>query len=312
LSTPSGSGRGALRVLLVHFNTPEMTARLVRSFPRQTPRGRAVFIHVLDNCSTPVNLGALRANIQGIEGVTLEVNSTNVGFGAGMNILAGNEVIDGSDILWLLNSDTELRPGCLELLEAELDSGDFAVISPLICSGGGEESWIWYCGGTISSPELRVQHLLYGRHLSEAPDRPFETEFITGAAPMVRASTFRALGCFPRGYFIYWEDTYLSWKAHTLGLRLGVVPSAHLWHEVGGSSGTGQSRTFYYWSTRNRFAFASDTGVPRRRLIFGRGGLESLRPLAKALLVERQGRLQKASAAIQGTIHGLRQAHTSG
>jgi GT2 family glycosyltransferase len=237
------------------------------------------------------------------------VSNENIGFGAGMNLLANSDVGDESDILWLLNPDTRLRAGCLELLEDELVSGDFAVVSPLIFSGDAGDYWIWYCGGSINTRVLRVRHHLYGCHLAEAPYRSFETEFVTGAAPMLRASTFLAVGGFPRGYFLYWEDTYFSWKARDLGFRLGVVPSAHLWHAAGASSGFGQSRTFYYWSARNRFTFASDIGVPRRQLIFGRGGLESLRTVAK-VLIEREGRLRKTSAAVRGILDGLRQGHT--
>jgi N-acetylglucosaminyl-diphospho-decaprenol L-rhamnosyltransferase len=298
-----------MHVLIVHFNTPDLTSRLVRDFPQQTPQGRTIVIHVLDNCSTSQNLSILRANIEGLQGVTLEVSNLNIGFGAGMNVLAENHAVDATDILWLLNPDTRLRAGCLELLEAELDSGDFAIVSPLIYSGDEADSWIWYCGGSISTRDLRPRHQLYGCQLADAPHSSFETKFVSGAAPMMRASTFRTVGGFPRGYFLYWEDTHFSWKARDLGFRLGVVPSAQLWHAVGASSGSGQTRTFYYWSARNRFAFASDIGVPRRRLIVGRGGLESLRPVAKALL-EREGRLSKASAAIRGTLDGLRQAHS--
>jgi GT2 family glycosyltransferase len=300
----SNSVRGALRVLTVHYNTPELTARLVREFARQTPGGRAVFIHVLDNGSTPDNRRALQAGLEGLPQVTLELSEINLGFGVGNNKLADSAVIDEADILWFLNSDTRPEPGCLERLENELDSGTFEIVSPLIYSGEGNDELIWYCGGNINTRDLRVQHQLFGARLSEAPDSPFETEFITGTSPMMRASTFRAIGGFPHNYFLYWEDTYLCWKARRLGFRLGVVPAARLWHEVGGSSG-GRSQTFYYWTTRNRFVFASDIGVPRRRLVLGRGAIESLRPLGWALLLERQGRVSKVSAALKGTIRGL-------
>lgn len=297
--------QGAMRVLTVHFNTPELTARLVRNMPKQTPRGRPVFVHVLDNCSTPENFMTLRADIEGLRGVTLEASHVNLGFGEGINVLARKHCQDESDILWLLNPDTQLRAGCVEQLENELDSGNFAVISPLIYSGESGKRWIWYCGGTISTRDLAVRHPLYGGDLSEAPTGCFETELVTGAAPMMRASTFRAVGGLPPGYFLYWEDTYFSYKARSLGFRLGVVPSAQIWHAVGASSGSGQSQTFYYWFARNRFLFAQDIGLPRRRLLVGRGGVESIRTVARALL-ERDGRLLKSAAAIRGTLDGLR------
>jgi len=295
-------------VLIVHFNTPNITSRLIQNFPRLTSRGRSVRVHVLDNCSSQQNLCNLRAQIGNLPTVDLEVSDTNIGFGAGMNYLAGSDDINGSDILWILNSDVALTPGCLDTLEDELDSGCFAAISPLIYSGSNTDSLIWYCGGSVSTPDLRAKLDLYGRRLSESPTCSFETQFLAGTAPMMRASTFRAVGGFPADYFLYWEDVYFSWKANQLGLRLGVVPTAQLWHAIGASSGSGLSRTFYYWSARNRFTFARDLGISRHRLVLGRGGVESLRPVARAVFVEREGRLSKAGAAIKGTLDGLRQS----
>jgi N-acetylglucosaminyl-diphospho-decaprenol L-rhamnosyltransferase len=305
----SNSTGGTLRILIVHFNTPDMTSRLIRDLPRETPQGRGIFVHVFDNCSTPQNLRTLRANVENIPGITLEASNENVGFGAGINALVEREDVGSSDILWILNSDTRVTTACLGLLEDQLDSGDFAVVSPLIYSGDAEHSSIWYCGGTMSTHDAIVRHQYQGARLTEAPSRPFETEFITGAAPMMLASTFRDVGGFPPGYFMYWEDAFFCWKARALGFRLGVVPSAHLWHAIGASSGSLESATYFYWSTRNRFAFARDTGVPRRRLMVGRAGLESLRPIARALLVGGEGRLSKTSAAIRGTLSGLRKPH---
>lgn len=227
-----------------------------------------------------------------------------------MNLLASRSDIEPSDILWLLNPDTRLDTGCLERLEKELDVGAFSIISPLIFSGDCQNAWIWYCGGSINRQSIRVQHLDYKLPLSDARRDVFETDFITGAAPMLRASTFRHLGGFPDNYFLYWEDTYLSWKAGQLGLRLGVVPGARLWHAGGASSG-GQARrsistTTYYWSARNRFVYARDTGVPRRRLLAGSGGLESFRLIAVAAL-ERERRLLKVRSAVHGMWDGFRQ-----
>jgi GT2 family glycosyltransferase len=138
----------------------------------------------------------------------------------------------------------------------------------------------------------------------------FETDFMTGAAPMMWVSTFRSVGGFPDDYFLYWEDTYFSWKAKKIGLRLGVVPAARLWHAGGASSGGLRRRsissTIYYWAARNRFVYARDTGLPRRQLMSGRGGLESMRLIVMALL-EREDRLRKIQSAIRGTYDGIRQ-----
>ncbi|MUL76170.1 glycosyltransferase family 2 protein [Mycolicibacterium sp. CBMA 226] len=306
----SSTSAGTLHTLIVHFNTPELTSALVRDMPCRTPAGRRLVVHILDNSSTESNLEVLRSNVRDIEFATIQASNENIGFGAGMNLLASRDDIESTDILWLLNPDTRLDSGCLERLESELDAGEFSIISPLIFSGDYPNTWIWYCGGSIDRESIRVQHLDYKSPLSGARRDVFETDFITGAAPMLRASTFRDLGGFPDRYFLYWEDTYLSWKAHQLGLRLGVVPTARLWHAGGAASG-GHARqsistTTYYWSARNRFVFARDTGVPRRRLLAGSGGIESVRLIAMAAL-EREERLLKIRSAVRGAWDGLRQ-----
>ncbi|WP_328351382.1 glycosyltransferase family 2 protein [Mycobacterium sp. NBC_00419] len=300
-----GSIADVLHVLTVHYNTPELTARLVTSFPTHTPAGREIRVHVLDNASQPQHLQTLHDAIDGVPGVTLDISRHNVGFGEGINRLAGRDDIAPSHTIWLLNPDTLLEPGCLEALEAELDAGRFAAVSPLIFSGEGKASWIWYCGGDISIQQLRVRHQLYGSPVTAAEQDPFDTEFVTGAAPMMRAATFHDIGGFRRGYFMYWEDAYFSWQIRQQGARLGVVPAARLWHAVGASSGYGQSRTFYYWSTRNRFTFAADIGLSRWQVVKGRRGLECLRPVVHALR-EKEGRYSKAGHAIRGTIDGFR------
>lgn len=309
MMTPvSDHGTATLHVLTVHFNTPEITAHLVQTFPRLSAQGRDVIIHVLDNASTPENLNKLTDSIAGIPHVTLTVSDRNLGFGEGVNRLFESYVPHDSDIIWILNPDTRLDEGCLEALEAQLDlSGDYAIISPLIYSGSGRELRIWYCGGFLNTQTLRVQHRQYGEPVINAPPHPFQTDFVTGAAPMMFASTFRNVGGFPHGYFLYWEDVHFSWRARSMGLRLGVVPTARLWHAVGASSGYGQSATYYYWFARNRFRFAVDIGVRRHRLLLGRGFLETMRPVAKSVL-EEHGRFSKFRATIRGSMQGLTDA----
>jgi GT2 family glycosyltransferase len=241
-----------------------------------------------------------------LRNVTLEFSEDNVGFGEGLNVLASDQRIGATDILWFLNPDTGLQPGCIEILERAISADEYDVVSPLIYSGDRGRHWIWFCGGHISPRDVRPRHSHYGSPLTDAPSEAFVTEFITGAAPMMRTATFRAAGGFPPGYFLYWEDAYLCWRLRNLGCRLGVLPAARLWHAVGASSGSGQSRTFYYWFARNRFRFAKDTGVPRRRLLYGAGGLETCRIIAKAMREPRE-KLMKTRAACSGTIAGIRE-----
>lgn len=302
--------RSVFHVLIVHYNTPDLTSRLVRRFPQVTPSGREVRVHILDNASSPENIQRLTGLLHEVGHVSLKFNDTNVGFGEGINTLAGNLDSGGDDIFWILNPDTQLIGNCIEALELELAAFRFDIVSPLICSGEGDDLWIWYCGGSIDYRSLRIQHQFYSLPVNEAPCQSFATEFLTGAAPMMLASTFHKVGGFPTDYFLYWEDTYFSWKARALGLSLGVVPAASIWHAGGASSGRGLSQTFYYWFSRNRFIFASDLGIALSSLIFGVGILETVRPVARALRDDSE-RFAKACASIRGTVAGILAARGS-
>ncbi len=304
MDDPSEQSR--LHVLIVHFNTPELTIQLVNELLEKCSFNNDISIHILDNCSTPKNLRKIDGISRTNPLVTLDVSDQNIGFGAGINLLVSMYLSGGDrEILWILNPDTRIMDGCVDSLVEELKIGKFAIISPLIYTGANDKFKIWYCGGSISFPKIRAKHLWYGQSLAHAPNRTFETDFITGAAPMMYASTFLNIGGFSNAYFLYWEDAHFCWKARQLGYQLGVVPFAHVWHAVGASSDDSQSKNFYFWSARNRFIYATDVGVDRRQLVLGRGALNSLRIVASALL-QRNGRFTKAHAALRGTYAGFK------
>lgn len=302
----SGHVTGTLLVMVVHYNTPALTTALVRTLPRVSGRGRRVEVHILDNNSRPDDLRLLREGVAAVPGVYLTESASNLGFGAGHNhLLASSDVAD-ADVLWLLNPDTRLIDDCLSVLEAELDRGVHAVVSPVIVTGRAKNLRIWYAGGRLDERRVRVQHLRYGEPASAVPEatRPFVTEFVTGAAPMLRAGTLRAVGGFPADYFLYWEDALLSWAVRRQGHSIAVVPAARIWHAVGASSGTGQTPTFYYWSSRNRVRFARDAGQRTRGLLLGAGTAETLRILVRAAK-EKDNRGTKLRAALRGVLHGI-------
>lgn len=297
---------GALKVLIVHHNTADLTLRLLQSLPMATPRGRPVQVHVLDNASTPEQLELLRSGIEAIVNVTLLESQTNLGFGEGQNRLFAHHDVADSDLLWVLNPDIEILGDCIGELESELDRGQFTVVSPFIVTGRREAPRVWYLGGSIDIETLRIRHDHYGEPAESHAEcgSPFATQFVTGAAPMMFARSLRDVGGFPNGYFLYWEDVLLSWRLQSAGMTIAVVPTARLWHAVGASSGRGHTPTFYYWSARNRAKFASDIGLHKRQLVVGKAATETARHIARAFMEPVQ-RWRKVRAALRGTRDGL-------
>jgi GT2 family glycosyltransferase len=295
-----------LYVVTVHYDCADELDRMLTSLPRRTPAGGSIRVHVLDNDSAECAAAAAvcAAHHDLVESFT--ISGTNLGFGEGVNSLVASLDVAGEAMLWILNPDTVVMPGCLDALEPAWLRGDYDVMSPAIVTGAQPRERIWYCGGSLDERSVAVRHLRDGSLVRDIPDEPFETGFITGAAPLMRLGTFRKAGGFPSGYFLYWEDVALSHRARALGYRFGVIPAARLWHEEGASSGgVGLSGNFYYYATRNRLHFAqTELRMTPRQCLAPRPLVEGLRYIARALR-EREQPLAKGVAAIRGSRDGL-------
>lgn len=67
----------------------------------------------------------------------------------------------------------------------------------------------------------------------------------------MQKNIFDDLGGFDEKFFMYYEDSDLSWRLRHLGYKVGFEPSAVVRHIHAGSSGE-WSPTFRYYVTRNR------------------------------------------------------------
>lgn len=73
-----------------------------------------------------------------------------------------------------------------------------------------------------------------------------------GGAVLLRAAYLVDVGTFDERYFLYYEDTDLSWRGRRRGWRYQYVPGSVVRHEHAASSGAG-SEFFRFHVDRNRF-----------------------------------------------------------
>ncbi|WP_165350357.1 glycosyltransferase [Xylanimonas protaetiae] len=253
---------------------------------------------------------AIRALCDASPGVVRHMKTgRNLGFGGACN--AGAATATDADVLWFVNPDTVAAPGSARTLVEAMRAEGYALASPLLTTGPRGQETIWFGGGTFDLRAGRARHDLLGAPAAAAPTTPVECTFLTGAALAVTRDAWAALGGFAKEYFLYWEDSDLSWRATQAGLRLGLVPAAVVWHAEGASSAqdgdSGRSAVGYYYHARNRLLLARRTG----HLLgwaAGAGLLATVKPVTAALLKERSGR--KSVAALRGTLDGLAGRHT--
>ncbi|MES2025443.1 MAG: glycosyltransferase family 2 protein [Pseudomonadota bacterium] len=197
-------------------------------------------IIVVDNASVDDSLDTL----QGLPGVRIIRNPTNVGFAAACNI--GLRVAS-APVLLFINPDCFFKPGTLsELMSALSQDDSVGMVGGFLANPDGTEQ----AGGRRAVPTPwrsfvrafglvrfadRWPRLFFDFHLHKQPlpDRPIEVEAISGACMMVRREAILDVGEWDEGYFLHCEDLDWCMRFRQKGWKILFVPSAHISHALG-------------------------------------------------------------------------------
>jgi len=235
LSTSPGAS-----VIVVNFNGAGTIQRCIESLRSQDVAFERV---VVDNGSTDGSLEWLRGQPE----VRLVEAPGNLGFAGGCNL--GMRAARGKHLV-LLNNDAFARPGWLKSLIAAADSE---------LAAGAITSKIVYADrpGIIQS----VGTLLLGdgsggdRGSGEVDRGQYarreEVFGFCGAAALLRRDALADAGQFDERFFMYYEDTDLSWRLRLRGWSVVYEPAAVVDHVHAGSAHE-WSPLFTFHVDRNR------------------------------------------------------------
>lgn len=197
-------------------------------------------IVVVDNGSTDGTPEHLRSQWPEVELLTLE---SNEGFSRAVN--QGLRLLLGSGApkaIFLLNNDVVLTPGVLgrlwETLEADVK---IAGVCPLITYFNPPER-VWYGGGCVALWRGYVGHRYIRAGVEKVPGQVVDTDYLTGAAVLLRAEALRAVGLLDEDFPFYAEDADWSIRARRNGWRLCFDPKELVAHRVSASVGGQFSR----------------------------------------------------------------------
>lgn len=296
------SSAPTVHVLVVHYNTPALLTDCIASVLVHPD----AVVHVIDNASGAEGWAQVEARWAGDPRVHLRRSAVNLGFGGGVNALVRDlPAGDDGGFLWVLNPDTVVQPGALHALRQTLTAGACDIVSPVLTTGPVDRRSIWFAGGAVGRSG-RVSHVDQGAPAGAPRPALAPSGFLTGAAPMLAAATWRRVGEFREDLFLYWEDVEWSLRAQRRGLRLGVVGTAEVWHAVGRStSPSGKSPAYFYYNTRNAVLVCGGAGAGSRAAFAVRSAPASLRLLARAL--KQPGRRARGAVMVlAGLRDGLR------
>jgi N-acetylglucosaminyl-diphospho-decaprenol L-rhamnosyltransferase len=159
-------------------------------------------------------------------------NTTPKGFGANHNAAFG---LAGAEYFCVLNPDIRVEHDPWSPLLALLADRSIGVAGPMIVhpSGGVEDS-----ARRFPTPARILRKALFGSSGPEyaAGNELLYPDWIAGMFMVLRSETFRAVGGFDEGYFLYYEDVDLCWRLQRRQLRAAQLRTARAIHDARRSS----------------------------------------------------------------------------
>ncbi len=226
-------------VIIVNYNGRHYLPNCLNSLLTDFDQNDEIIL--VDNASTDGSAAYVAQNFPTVRLVQSESNS---GFSRGCNL--GAQAATGR-YLAFLNPDTVVVPGWLDALIDALDTNpgfglatskilllkDRAVINT--CGNNSHYTGLTLCRGT-------------GQDKNSLPDQR-EVNAVSGAAFVIIRHVFTAVGGFDPTFFMYMEDTDLSWRARLAGYRCLYVPESVVYHDY--TLRFGPQKT--YFQERNRY-----------------------------------------------------------
>ncbi|MGY1835195.1 glycosyltransferase family 2 protein [Blastococcus sp. SYSU DS0510] len=237
---PPAGGHDDVTVVVVTWQGAHLLTPCLDSLRRQTFPHRVL---VVDNASTDgtAELLAARPDVRVIR--TVE----NLGFAGGVQ--AGIDVVD-TPFVALLNNDAVADDHWLEeLMTAARAHPGCAAVTSLILLADRAAPTVNNAGVTLLDTWYGTD-IGYGERPQDHAD-PGEVFGFSGGAALLRTEAVRSVGGFATEFFLYYEDTELSWRLRDAGWAIRYQPTAVVRHAH--SATTDQSsRLFAYHNERNR------------------------------------------------------------
>lgn len=219
-------------VVVVAYGAPELVRRAIEPLAGMP-------VTVVDNSS----LADIRSVCDGL-GVRYLDAGRNGGFAAGVNIALADRLVPGADVL-LVNPDAVIGGDDIDRLRAALQADPgLASVGPAQVDDDGVSARVEW---PFPSPASTWLEALGLARLHRAP------RFVIGSVLLLRAEALAQVGGFDERFFLYSEETDWAYRAHRLGWRHAVVPSATARHTGAATSSDALRREAHFHASVERY-----------------------------------------------------------
>ena len=255
-----------LASIVVNYKTPILCVDCMSSLHHIGASKRSVII--VDNASNDNSVTALKSIVRKNNWSGCEVleSDENRGFSAGNNIGIKRS---SSEYVLLLNSDTLVRAGAIELLVKTLENNPtMGMASPRLewPDKTPQESCFRFHRPinelirTAATGPITKLFKSYEVPLSVSNEISYP-EWTSFACVLIRRKVFEDVGLLDEDFFMYFEDVDFCKRAREAGWNIIHNPEAHVVHLRGGSSPV-KSQTAkkkrlprYFYESRTRYYF---------------------------------------------------------
>lgn len=269
-----------LLVVVVNFRTPELTIECLRSAQSCIKTLGNARVTVVENSSGDDSFEKISSAIES-EGwqswASIVASPANGGFSAGNNVAIRPALASDSppDLVLLLNPDTRVVGDALvQMVEFMTNTPEAGIAGARLEWEDGTPRVSAFRFPSVAS-ELNdglslgiVARLLSRWELSRGtPDTTCVTDWVPGAAMMIRRDVFDAIGLMDENYFLYYEEVDFCLQAKRAGWPCWYLADAVVIHIEGQATGVEyglaqpRRRPTYWFDSRRRF-FVKNFGRP--------------------------------------------------
>jgi GT2 family glycosyltransferase len=170
---------------------------------------------------------------QAYPSILLLETGSNLGFSGGNNVGIRVALDNGAHYVWLLNNDTIAPPDTVTKLVAKAiakpEAGEIGTVLYHMDSPATVQAW----GGAILYPCA-----FYRARLVTSPHKFSKNTALMAASVLLRRETLEQVGLLDEGFFMYYEDSDLSFRIYQAGWTLEVAEDTAVLHREGSSLGT--------------------------------------------------------------------------
>lgn len=250
--------------VILHYNSIDDTYQCMESIEKHC-QNIDYRIYIVDNASPNHSGKLLLEKYKGKEKICIILSDENVGFAKGNNLGISQALKDGyADFVTVLNNDTKIiQDNFCELLQAQFERSNFAVLGPTIYTPLGKTSINPGRKHILQGKELDSWENFYSKGLSFLKERNFlklkilqkqmglkrrlrslfRTKFkytencvLHGCCLVLSKKFFEKFSGFDSRTFLYFEEEILYAHVIKSGLKTVYAPEIEIWHKEDGAT----------------------------------------------------------------------------